>query len=88
MNYKVNQNEMGLYHVKFNRKVQTGKKEFTDTFYYQSFTEKEYKAFLKAIEVPGLSAITQYDEMELIHNPKDVKQDPKPKGRPVTKKEE
>ena len=90
LNHLIKPNENGLYHVKFTKIVKDGKRT-RDTYVYQAFTSKEFKNLQKVADEFGLGGATQFDEMEVIHDPtvsKPAAEVEKPKkviGRPAVK---
>jgi hypothetical protein len=76
--YRVKDNEKHLYHVRFTKILKDGKRT-VDTHVYQPFSKKEYEGLLKTAEELGLG-VTQFDEMELVHDPRLVNEAPEPKA--------
>ena len=97
-NYKIKPEEEGSYHVCFTRIIKEGKRT-KDVHTFQTFSKREFEGktgFLSTVQKLGLAGITQQDEMEIAHDPNNIKQAspeieapkqaPKPKGRPPIKK--
>lgn len=94
-NYKIKPGEEGFYHVCFTRILKSGKRT-EDVHMFQLFSKREFegkRGFLATVQKGGLAGMTQQDEMEVVHDPNDVKpkevvtKATKPKGRPPVKKD-
>ena len=88
--YQVKDEEIHLYHVRFTKILKEGKRT-SDVYHYRTFSKKEMDVLQRSIKLTGLSAATQYDEMEIAHDPtKVIKEEPARNkgGRPPKQKEE
>ena len=70
-NYQVKENENHLVHVRFTKIMKDGART-KDVHYYQQFHPREYDKMKAHIDRMGLKGITQYNEMEVVHDPRRV----------------
>ena len=74
-NYKPKANENHLVHVQFTKIMPEGQRT-KDVLSYQMFHPREYDKMKASIDKFGLKGITQYHEMEVVHDPRSAKVEP------------
>ena len=70
--YKVKPNETGYVHVRFTKIMKGKGKRTFDVHRDQIFSVREFEAHKKSWEKFGFAGVTQQDEFEILHDPRNV----------------